>query len=682
MTQTIERQLEKLVIFQERLEKERAKDPDRPLIELLETQYVRLRGELADVMDVTEEAAEARIRRERFGPAPGDEDWVPEDDAVIGRAFRGSLLVLVAVGVLALVFFLFSRRTVEAPPTQAIADAAPVVLEDVPAPERPVVSFTDSTAESGIDYVHHNGAYGDKLLPETMGGGGAFTDLDGDGDPDLLVVDGSDWPHRSAKGNRGGAILYENDGSGSFRRTAEGLGAPLYGQGVVVGDYDNDGRTDIFLTAVGANRLLRNTGAGFEDVTARAGVGGGEDTWSTAAAFVDVDNDGDLDLFVGNYVEWSKEIDFEVDYRLTGLGRAYGPPANYQGTYSYLYRNEGDGSFRDISAESGIQVNNPVTGAPSAKVLGVAPVDVDADGWIDLLVANDTVGNFFFRNQGDGTFSEEGSAAGVAYDRMGSATGAMGIDSGDFRNDGELGFVIGNFANEMTSLFVSQGDPGLFADEAIGTGIGASSRTALTFGLFWFDYDLDGRLDLLQTNGHLEEDIASVDSSQNYRQAAQLFWNAGPEQRQSFVPVPAEELGDFAQPIVGRGSAFADLEGDGDLDVVLFQVAGPPLLLRNEQGTGHHFLRVRLQGDPAAGSSRDAYGAWIELEAGGVLQRRQVMPTKSYLSQSERVVTFGLGAVDRVDSLTVRWPGGGVQELGPVEEVDGTLTVHQSALSP
>jgi hypothetical protein len=515
-----------------------------------------------------------------------------------------------------------------------------------------------------------------------MGGGVAFLDYDGDGDQDLLFVNSDHWPHRPLAGPRPRHALYANDGAGRFTdvTAAAGLTGSFYGQGVAVGDYDGDGDPDLFFTAVGPNRLYRNDGGRFADVTARAGVAGDPGEWSTAAAFADIDNDGDLDLFVANYVRWSKEIDFQVDYRLVGVGRAYGPPTNYQGTYPYLYRNEGDGTFADVSQAAGVQVDNATTNPPrpASKGLGVAPRDADGDGRIDFLLANDTVGKFLFHNRGDGTFEEVGAAWGLAYDRVGSATGSMGVDSGTLRNDGDLAYLVGNFANEMTSVYVSQGDRRLYADEAIPEGIGAPSRTALTFGLFLFDADLDGRLDLLQVNGHLEEEIAKVDPSQSYRQSAQLFWNAGDEARQPFVLVPAEATGDLATPIVGRGSAYADIDGDGDLDAVLTQAGGPPLLLRNDQALGRHWLRVRLAGDPAAGVNRDAIGAEVALTAGGVTQTRQVMPTKSYLSQSELPLTFGLGAATAVDRLTVTWPGGAVQEVA-VPGVDREITVAYDA---
>jgi hypothetical protein len=390
-------------------------------------------------------------------------------------------------------------------------------------------------------------------------------------------------------------------------------------------------------------------------------VAGSPTEWSTSAAFPDFDNDGDLDLFVCNYVQWSKQIDFEADYRLVGIGRAYGPPWNFPGTFPYLYRNDGQGRFTDVSASSGVQVKNPATGVPMAKSLGVAPVDIDGDGWIDLVVANDTVQNFVFGNQGNGTFKEIGARAGIAFDSFGQTRGAMGIDAARFRNDQALGIAIGNFANEMNALYVSQRDALVFADEAITEGVGPASRLLLKFGLFFFDFDLDGRLDVLTANGHLEEEIGKVQQSQTYRQPAQLFWNRGPGRGAGFVPVPPEKCGaDLHKPIVGRGSAYADIDNDGDLDVVLTQIAGPPLLLRNDQTLGHHWLRLKLVG---AKNNRDAIGAWIKVRAGNHTLPRQVMPTKGYLSQSELPVTIGLGKATRVDSLEILWPDGSAQRV-------------------
>jgi len=602
-----------------------------------------------------------------------DEQWVPDDDVVIGKAFRWSLLVIVALVLVIGLVFLILRRPEKSAPEVAIETAAPVEVEQEVA--APTVSFTDISSQAGVDFEHFNGAKGDKLLPETMGSGAAFFDYDGDLDPDLLLVNSTSWPDSEAARPTPLPALYRNRGDGTFDEiTAEmGLDKPLYGTGVAVGDYDADGRVDIFLAAVGENRLYHNEGQRFRDVTSESGVGGDGETWSTSAGFFDYDNDGDLDLFVCNYVKWSREIDFEVDYRLTGVGRAYGPPTNYEGTFSYLYRNNGDGTFDDVSAETGIQISNEATGVPVGKALGLLPIDADGDGWMDLFVANDTVQNFFFHNLG-GTFEEMGAYWGLAYGRQGEATGAMGVDAGYYRNDSELGFAIGNFANEMTSLYISQGDPSLYADEAIGEGVGAPSRLMLSFGLLFLDYDLDGRLDILQTNGHLESEINSVDPSQTYDQPSQLFWNAGPDHRQGFIPVPPETTGDLATPLVGRGSATADIDGDGDLDLVVTQTGRRALFLRNDQARGHHWLRLRLRG---AGANVDALGARVELVAGGQTQRRQVMPTRSYQSQSELTLTFGLGSLGTIESVTIVWPDGATQELDPLA-VDQMHVIEES----
>ncbi|MGB5296207.1 MAG: CRTAC1 family protein [Thermoanaerobaculia bacterium] len=598
---------------------------------------------------------------------------VPADDRVIGKALRWSGLALLALGLVVGLTVLVVRRQPEAPPETTIQQQAPEVVE------RPVqvpkVHFNDVTSQAGIEFAHFNGATGEKLLPETMGSGAAFFDFDNDDDADLLLVNSTAWPHSPAAQPAPKPALYRNDGNGGFSDISESVGLDLsiYGTGVAAADFDADGRVDLFMTAVGGNRLLKNLGDRFLDVTQVAGVGGDPEEWSASAAFFDYDNDGDLDLFVANYVRWSRQIDFEVDYQLTGVGRAYGPPTNYEGTFPYLYRNDGDGTFTDVSAQSGVQVRNEVTGVPAGKGLGLLPIDADADGWMDLFVANDTVQNFFLRNLGDGTFEESAAFWGLGYGRDGEATGAMGVDAAYYRNDGELGFAIGNFANEMTSLYISQGDPSLYADEAIGEGVGAPSRLMLSFGVLFLDYDLDGRLDLLQTNGHLEGEINTVDPSQTYEQTPQLFWNAGIAQRQTFTPVPGNLIGDLNTPLAGRGSATADVDGDGDLDLLLTQVGRPPLLLRNDQQTGNHWLRLKLIG---SASNWQAIGARVELQAGGITQRRQVMPTRSYLSQSELPLTFGLGQTAEVESLTVFWPDGTVQTV-PEITVDTQTTIEK-----
>jgi hypothetical protein len=442
--------------------------------------------------------------------------------------------------------------------------------------------------------------------------------------------------------------------------------------GVAAGDYDNDGWTDLYLTALGENHLLRNEQGTFRDAGSGTPVTGTAADWSTAATFVDIDNDGDLDLFVGNYVEWSRDIDLEIDFRLTGVGRAIGAPNHFFGTLNRLYRNEGDGRFTDITDSAGIVVRDPNTGVAVGKALAVAPVDYDGDGLIDLFVANDTTRNFLYRNLGAGRFEEIGVLEGVAYDRNGKATGAMGIDSAWYRNDDDLAIGIGNFANEMSSLYVTAGGRPPFADEAVLEGFGPASRLALTFGLFFFDYDLDGRLDLFQANGHLETEINVVQPSQTYAQPAQLFWNCGDACRTRFRLV--QDPGDLDTPMVGRGAAYADIDGDGDLDIAVSQNGRRARLFRNDLPGGRHWLRVRLEGRTA---NRNAIGTVLELQAGGITRRHVVMPTRSYLSQVELPVTFGLGDIPQVDSLQVTWPGGQVQPV-TVEGIDTTLTVIQA----
>jgi enediyne biosynthesis protein E4 len=568
-------------------------------------------------------------------------------------AFLGCVLLATYVGC-----------TPAAPPPVVPAAVAPVRNAKVKPESLPTVKFVDITRESGIAFVHYNGALGEKLLPETMGAGVAFLDYDHDGDQDLFFVNSSYWPGHVTKPAPKQA-LYRNDGKGHFQDVTKeaGLDKTFYGQGVAVGDYDNDNDADIYVTAIGRGYLFRNDGKGhFEDVTEQAGAKGPHG-WLTGAAFVDIENDGDLDLFICNYINWSPEIDKVQGFQLTGLGRAYGPPTSFSGSFCALLRNDG-GRFIDISQEAGIEVSTPDLKVPVGKSLGVAPFDIDGDGLVDIAVANDTVQNFLFHNKGHGKFEELAIVSGIAFDQSGSPRGGMGADWAAFNNDDRIGLAIGNFANEMTALYVCDQPSTLqFSDLANLFGLGAPTQPPLKFGLFFFDFDLDGRLDLLTANGHLEPDIAKVQASETYAQPVQLFWNSGQPGKDLFQVVTAENAGpDLFKPVVGRGTAYADIDGDGDLDVVLTVNNGAARLFRNDGGNQNHWLRLELSGGSNT-CTRDALGAKVELKSGDMICRRQLFPSKSYLSSVELPLTFGLGKADHADEIKITWPSGQVTIL-------------------
>ena len=582
-----------------------------------------------------------------------------QDDEIIGVALKRSLIVvvIVAIGVAGTAVarqFLKRDNTANVETEIALPQEREVV--DVTLPKIPLV---DITSESGIDWQHESGMDGQKLLPETMGGGVAIFDFDQDGDQDLLFVGGTtwDWSDRVNAQPRS-LCLYENDGAAHFKDVtkAVGLEADFYGMGPAIGDFDNDGWPDLFVTAVGRNRLYRNVEGKFEDATESSGLAGSDEAWSTGATWFDYDRDGKLDLFVCDYVVWNRELDLSLGFKLTGVGRAYGQPTLFTGTHSHLYHNEGNGVFADVTQEMGIEVSNPNTSVPVGKGLAVAAIDVTQDGWPDIMVANDTVQNFLFENVEGTGFIESGIPMGVAFDRSGNATGAMGIDCAYLRNNDALAIAIGNFANEQSSLFMTRGPLPPFTDQAMVTGLGPMSRLNLTFGMCFADLDLDSRQDLFCSNGHLEEEISKVQTSQSYEQPPQFFWNAGPGGTSELVALGPDEVGEAAlQPMVGRGTAFGDLDGDGDIDLVLVANSGQPRILRNDQDLGHHWIRLRLQ---AAAGNVDALGAQVTLIAGEDVQRRVVTATRSYLSQCETALTFGLGSHDHIESIVVQWPDG------------------------
>lgn len=608
-----------------------------------------------------------------------EDDLDHRDDAVIGRAFRWSLVAILTLvaggGILA---FLMSRPDSAPPIRESVL--APVRVRELPEIHPPDVRFTDVTKDYGITFVHNNGATGEKLLPETMGGGMAFFDFDDDGDQDLLLVNSQDWPDDKPSSKSKTMALYRNDEDGfTDVTTGSGLDVSLYGMGVAVGDFDADGKVDVFVTAVGPNQLFRNLGEGrFENVTQKAGVAGDSDRWSTSAGWFDFDNDADLDLFVCNYVQWSKAFDVSQNFQLVGGGRAYGRPQNFEGSFPYLYRNDGDGVFTDVSEKAGIQLRNPATGVPLCKSLGLAFCDLDQNGNMDVILANDTVQNVLLRNNGDGTFNDVGSLSGIAFDADGNARGAMGIDVTTVRGQKAIAVAIGNFSNEMTAFYVTRAGRMQFVDEAISTGLGPSTRLQLTFGLFYFDYDHDTRLDLFCANGHLEEDINRVQPSQHYEQPPQLFWNAGPQYGTEFLPVAAVQCGeDLLKPMVGRGAGYADIDNDGDLDVLITSSGRGPRLLRNDSELKNHWIRFQLNGD-GVHCNRSAIGTWVEVVVGNETYRKQVMPTRSYLSQVELPVTFGLGEASAVDAVNILWSDGTSQALGSLA-VDRTHEVTYSA---
>lgn len=584
------------------------------------------------------------------------------NDAVVGRALVWSFGVLCLIGLVVGGYYLTRRPP---PPPIVERTVIPPAIRSKPKVEIPSLPFVEVTSAAGIRFRHNNGAAGEKLLPETMGGGCAVLDYDGDGDQDLLLVNSCRWPwdDRAAEGPVPTQVLYRNDGGWKFTdATAEaGLNVTFYGQGVAVGDYDNDGDPDLFFSAVGTNHLFRNDQGRFVEVTDEAGLAGNPAQWSTGCGFVDYDNDGDLDLVVVNYVQWTREFDLAQPFTLTGRERAYGRPQNFPGTFPYLYRNDGSGKFTEVAEAAGLHVKNRARDVPAAKSLGLTFADLDNDGWMDIVIANDTVQNFLFHNKKDGTFEEMGVAAGIAFDHDGNARGAMGCDTARFRNSPAIGIAIGNFANEMSALYVARKPNLQFNDEAIASGFGPQTRLELTFGMLFVDLDLDGRLDIVAANGHLEEEIHKVQTSQHYEQPPHLFWNCGGGHDTEFVPVPKQICGeDFLKPMVGRGATYADFDGDGDLDIVFAGCGSAPRLLRNDQQLNHHWLRVLLRGQR---SNRSAIGAQVEVAAGKQTLFRQVCSTRSYLSQTELPVSFGLGDEAAIDRLTIRWPSGKVQKI-------------------
>ena len=521
------------------------------------------------------------------------------------------------------------------------------------------ITFRDITAQAGIHFTHNNAAFGKKYLPETMGPGCAFIDYDNDGWPDILLVNGENWP-----GHPGPVTtpkLYHNNHDGTFTDvTAKaGLAVPMFGMGVAVGDYDNDGYDDLFITALGQSHLFHNNGNGtFTDVTKSAGLWGPND-FSTSAAWVDYDRDGKLDLVVANYVQWTLQGDLFCT--LDGKNKSYCTPESYKGATARLWHNLGGGKFEDATEKAHFFDS-------TSKTLGIAILDYNGDGWPDIVLANDTQPNKLYLNKKDGTFEEKAVPAGIAFSEDGVARAGMGVDAADYDRSGHPSLIISNFANQMLSLYHNEGN-GLFVDEAPSSEVGRATLVTLGFGCFFFDYDNDGWPDILVADGHIEDQIEKVQKRVSYAEPPHVFRNLGGGK---FVETTQSLGSAFASPRVGRGAAYADIDNDGALDVLMTTNGGRAYLFHNEGGTNRS-LRIKLQGTK---SNRDGIGAAITVVSGGDKQTKMVRSGSSYLSQSELVATFGLGQKTKADSIEIQWPSGQTDKLSNVN-AGQTVTVQE-----
>jgi hypothetical protein len=522
------------------------------------------------------------------------------------------------------------------------------------------IRYTDVTKQAGINFIHYTGAFGKKLMPETMGSGCAFIDYDNDGNPDILLINCMDLPGH--KQRRATMKLYRNNGDGSFADVTvqAGLDIEMYGMGVAVGDYNNDGWDDIYITGLGDSRLLRNDHGRFHDVTDEAGVR--NTGFGTSCAWVDYDRDGKLDLLVANYVDWTEKGDLYCS--LDGYTKSYCTPESYKGSSCRLFHNLGDGHFEDVTKHSGLY-------DPTSKSLGVAILDFDQDEWPDIAVSNDTQPNKLYRNNHDGTFTEQGMQSGIALDERGIARGAMGIDSSDYDRSGYPSLAIGNFSNQMMALYHNVKNR-LFIDVAPGLGMGRDTLLSLSFGLFFFDYDLDGFDDLFLANGHVETDIARMQPRVSYPQVPLMFHNDGTDLKGStrFTNVGAS-LG-FTDRYVGRGAAYADINNDGALDILMTTNGGPAYLFQNS-GVTNNGLRIKTVGRR---SNRNGIGALVRVHTPAGVLSKVVHSGSSYCSQSELTLTFGMGIQTAAEQIEIKWPSGEHDTLKNLA-VNSTYTVEE-----
>jgi hypothetical protein len=532
----------------------------------------------------------------------------------------------------------------------------------------------EEISSSGIDFRHEMSQNSNKYLPETMGGGVALLDFDNDGDLDIFFTNGARIDDPMPPGGRPDKSapkyfnrLYRNDGGWKFTDVTikAGLSGANsgYGMGVAVGDIDNDGFPDLYVTAYGGNTLYRNRGDGtFEDITSKAGVAASG--WSSSAGFFDYNNNGKLDLFVCRYLDWTFENNIHCGER-SPEGRAYCHPDNFKGAANILYRNNGDGAFTDVSKEAGIA-------DPNGKGLGVAFADYDADGWTDIYVANDSIMSFLYRNKGNGTFEEVALLAGAGYNEDGKPFAGMGVDFADYDNDGRPDIFVTNLSQETYALYRNLGN-GAFQYMTSRTGVGHATRPYSGWSTKFIDYDNDGWKDIFVTQGHVLDTIGRTAPNLQYLQPPLLLHN----DRGNFTRVPPATAGAaFNASKPGRGAAFGDLDNDGKVDIVVSNIGQAPTLLRNASGAANHWLTLRLQGKRA---NRDGIGCRVKVTLpSGKSQYYEAHTASGYLSASDRRLTIGMGAESVAAQIEIRWPGGRVQNLAAVK-ADRVLTVQEPA---
>jgi hypothetical protein len=520
------------------------------------------------------------------------------------------------------------------------------------------IRFTDVTEQTGITFKHTDGSSGKRYIVESVAAGLALFDYDGDEDIDIYFLNGAplqgavfDSPPRNA--------LYRNDGNWSFTNVTDrsGLGDTGYGLGVTVGDYDNDGDADVYLNNYGPNVLYRNNGNGtFTDVTKSARLGNG-DKVGAGACFLDMDADGDLDLFVSNYLKFSYAI--HVPHSMKGFPQ-YGSPLDYPAEPDTMYRNNGDGTFSDVSVISGI-AEHPGTG------MGTVCGDYDNDGDTDIFVANDVMGNFLFRNDGTGRFEEVGLPAGVAYDYYGREQASMGVDFGDCDNDGRLDFFVTSYSQELSTLYRNLGHD-IFEDATIISGAGVGTLNDVTWGTGLVDFDNDGDRDIFIASGHVQDNVEKYDNRTTYRQRNTVQMNAG---KGKFINV-SENCGDSMKVMLAsRGAGFDDMDNDGDVDVVVLNARTRPTILRNDSSPKGHWLKVRLQG---VKTNRDGVGARVKVTAGDLTLVDEVHSGRGYQSHFGTCLHFGLGSHKKIDRIEIHWIGGKTDVFSDIE-VDQFVTL-------